>query len=54
MKKNKMKEKNKRGMKPFSMYPLKPEEALIAFMKIYKKKILVAKKKKKNGVFLEA
>ena len=37
-------------MQPLSMYPLKPEEALTAFMKIDKKKLLMAEKKAKKIV----
>lgn len=34
-------------MQPLSMYPLKPEEALKAFMEIDKKKLLEEEKKEK-------
>jgi len=50
----KKKKPSKRRMQPISMYPLKPEETLKAFMKIDKKKILGDEKKKKDGAFLEA
>lgn len=41
----KKKELPKERMQPLSMYPLKPEEALAAFMEIDKKKLLRAEKK---------
>lgn len=44
MKKKPLKER----LQPLSMYPLKPEEALTAFMGIDKKKLLRAEKKAKN------
>jgi hypothetical protein len=45
--KDKTKQKTKRFPKregPISFYPLKPEEALAAFMKIDKKKLLKSEK----------
>ena len=42
------KEPSKKRMQPLSMYPLKPEEALTAFMEIDKKKLLRAEKKAKK------
>lgn len=47
----KKKKPSKKRMQPLSMYPLKPEEALTAFMKIDKKKLLRAEKKEKEGAF---
>lgn len=44
----KKKEPSKERMQPLSMYPLKPEEALTAFMEIDKKRLLRAEKKKKG------
>ncbi len=44
----KKKEQSKERMQPLSMYPLKPEEALTAFMDIDKKKLLRAEKKAKK------
>ena len=38
----------KERMQPLSMYPLKPEEALTAFMEIDKKKLLRAEKKERK------
>jgi len=38
------KKQSKTRMQPLSMYPLSPEEALTAFMKIDKKKLLKAEK----------
>jgi len=52
--KNKPKKQSKERMQPLSMYPLKPEEALTAFMGIDKKKLLKAEKKEKEGAFLSA
>jgi len=52
-----MKKKKKQfkiGMQPLSMHPLKPEEALTAFMKIDKKKLLRAERKEKDNAFLNA
>jgi len=48
-----MKEKRnkKKRSKPVSLYPLKPEEALAAFMKIDKKKLLKAEKEEKDVLF---
>lgn len=46
-----MKTKQKQSkprMKPLSMYPLTPEEALKAFVKIDKKKLLKEEKKEKD------
>lgn len=48
------KEQPKARMQPLSMHPLKPEEALTAFMKIDKKKLLRAEKKEKDDAFLSA
>ena len=45
MKENK---KRKKRAKPLSLYPLKPEAALSAFMKIDKKKLLKAEKDSKE------
>jgi len=45
------KKPSKRRMQPLSMHPLKPEEALIAFMKIDKKKLLKAEKEEKEVLF---
>ncbi|MCK4431686.1 MAG: hypothetical protein KAW19_10355 [Candidatus Aminicenantes bacterium] len=42
------KKSSKKRMQPLSMHPLKPEEALTAFMKIDKKKLLRAEKKAKK------
>ena len=47
--KNKPKEPSKKRMQPLSMYPLKPEEALTAFMEIDKKKLLKAEKNEKRN-----
>ena len=44
----KKKEQSKKRMQPLSIYPLKPEEALTAFMEIDKKKLLRAEKKEKK------
>jgi len=44
--KKKKRKKKKEG--PLSLYPLKPEEALAAFMQIDKKKILKAEKENKT------
>jgi hypothetical protein len=38
----------KKRAQPLSLYPLKPEEALVAFMKIDKKKLLKAEKEAKQ------
>jgi len=43
----KKKKRIKKKLQPLSMYPLKPEEALKAFMKIDKKKLLKEEKKEK-------
>ncbi len=43
-----MKNKPKPRLKPLSLYPLKPEQALSAFMKIEPKKSKRIKKKKTN------
>ncbi len=50
----KNKTQSKKRMQPLSMYPLKPEEALTAFMGIDKKKLLRAEKKEREGAFLSA
>jgi len=47
MSKQKKKWQKKRGG-PLSLYPLKPEEALAAFMQIDKKKLLKAEKENKE------
>ncbi|MFC2169911.1 hypothetical protein ACFLRM_05035 [Acidobacteriota bacterium] len=49
MKNNNKKKQSKARMQPLSMYPLKPEEALTAFMKISKKKLLRLEKKEGLG-----
>jgi hypothetical protein len=51
MKENK---KQKKRAKSLSLYPLKPEEALAAFMQIDKKKLLKAEKEEKECAFLKA
>ena len=48
MKENK---KQRKRSNPISLYPLKPEEALAAFMKIDKKKLLKAEKEEKDVLF---
>lgn len=50
----KKKKPSKKRMQPLSMHPLKPEEALTAFMKVDKKKLLRAEKKEKDDAFLSA
>jgi len=50
--KMKPRKKQKRKRKgPLSMYPLKPEEALSAFMKIDPKKLKKAEKEEKDVLF---
>ena len=44
MKKTKKKKRLKKRERPISLYPLKPSEALAAFMQIDKKKLLKAEK----------
>jgi len=48
------KSKKKRYSKGLSLYPLKPEEALTAFMQIDKKKLLKVEKEEKRCAFLKA
>ena len=42
------KKQPKKRERPISLYPLKPEEALAAFMQIDKKKLLKAEKEAKQ------
>lgn len=48
------KKQAKKRAKPLSLYPLKPEEALAAFMQIKKKKLLKVEKEEKECAFLKA
>jgi len=43
----KKKKRQKKREGPLSLYPLKPEEALVAFMQIDKKKLLKAEQEEK-------
>jgi hypothetical protein len=47
----KKKKRPKKREKAISFYPLKPEEALSAFMKIDKKRLLKAEKEAKSVLF---
>ncbi len=47
----KKKKQMKTRAKPLSMYPLKPEEVLSAFMKIDPKKLKKAEKEEKDVLF---
>jgi len=44
----KKKKQPKKRARPLSLYPLKPEEALAAFMQIDKKKLLEVEKETKD------
>jgi hypothetical protein len=48
MKQKKTEAKKKEYAKPVSMYPLKPEEALSAFMRVNPKKVMARERKVKN------
>jgi len=50
----KKKKQLKKRERSISLYPLKPEEALAAFMMIDKKKLLRAEKEEKEYAFLKA
>ncbi|MGP8153581.1 MAG: hypothetical protein ACLQBQ_05490 [Smithella sp.] len=45
----KQKEKKEQYNKPVSLYPLKPEKALAAFMKVKPEKVMKNKRNKKGG-----